>query len=40
MSLYAWLKAKMHSRPYYDVLLELGSGFDAVTDAPTNDVII
>ena len=33
MSFYAWLKAKMLNRPYYEVLLELGSGTDAQTEA-------
>ncbi len=32
ISFYAWLKAKMLSRTYYDVLLELGSGSGAIVE--------
>jgi hypothetical protein len=32
ISFYAWLKSKMYSRSYYEMLLELGSGADAVVE--------
>ncbi|NDK57624.1 hypothetical protein [Pontibacter fetidus] len=32
ISFYAWLKAKMFSRTYYDMLLELGSGAEAIVE--------